>query len=87
MIPLALFVQLLIPFTGTGWILSTFLSLLFHVVETILTVRTLTAYRNQAEGDGHRLAFKNGGFAKLVQLQLIPLLSPLVMSFGCSVER
>lgn len=86
LIPPALFVQLLIAFTGTGWISSTFLSLLFHV-ETVLTVCTVTVYRNQAEGSSHHFTLKNGRFAKLVQLQLIPLLLPLVMTFRCSVER
>ena len=38
-------------------------------------------------GVGHHLTLENGGFAKLVQLQFIPLLSPSVMSFSCSVER
>ena len=87
MIPLALFVQLLIPCTGIDCISSTFLRLVFHVVETVLTVCTLTVYGNRAEGYGHHLTLKNGGFAKLVQLQLIPLLLPSVMSFSCSVER
>lgn len=63
------------------------LSLLSHVVQTVLTVGALTVCGNWAGGYGHHLTLKYGGFSKLVQLQLIPLLSPLIMSLSCSVER
>jgi len=49
-VPLALLVQLLIPCTSTGCVSSTFLSLFFHAVETVLTACTYTVYGNRAEG-------------------------------------